>query len=1384
MKIRILSRRHPCLMAITCFLFITACVTMTASAVGLVSGKINTSRTEGHNADSEKYAQISFFAAGDRTTPLKIATVEIEATNTQSVPFSLELARGMYDMVVTKTGYLDSTFQNIFVRNGSLINLPDIQLIPGDLNRDGNVNMSDFVVALRGFDTESAFAYLGKLADLNEDGTVSVADLGLMKSRENYGKTKLDSLGQYQIQYDSGSTYDEALYLIDDNEHPYSGWDFDNRGQSYMSRTYYASYSFADESTVYPTMLKRDFVSQEKGTLTLEGNFTISSDSNEFVYHVADKDGNDAFQLSANNGFYYLLKRDGTQVQVGTVTGGKSSLKVLMNLDAKTYDAYLNNSYCGNFAFSENGGALCKLLIGYTEAGEGKADIAGVKLYTNYAVNERFLTPFANVVPADWTVSASNGIPSVKTISSPNNTFSQEDVFVLKMDNTGGNVTKLSKHFDAISGNFCYETKFILPTATNGVTFLLGSETKPVFRVMTADGVLKAGTGETLQVYVANVWNTLRVEINAKQKTAFVRFNGKDIGTYALENAYSVIDSLTVKMETATSASMCLDDILLFPMVPEPADYCPEPVAVNSDGYYVGVHVCNLWRNGFWRGTNAAWDICTAFDELTPYMGYYDEGIPEVADWEIKWMAEHGIDYQLMCWYAPVNITEPVKFAGFSQALHDGFMNAKYKNDSKFAIMWENNFTTSVTSEQFRNNLVPYWIAYYFSDPSYMVIDNKPVFSIYNFDKMCGYFGGVQQAKVEMDYLRQQVKNLGFDDLILLFAGASGSSATKIANMETVGADGSYSYNWGTQSYTSAYQQSVITGVSDTFAASSSKVAHIPTVGVGFNAVARNDVRTPSISLSEYEKILTWTKNTLLTNTKYFPNQTSWKSKMLLLSCWNEFDEGHYINPSNLYGFGFLDTLKKVLTANPVHTDLKPTENQVSRLQIMAPKDRAVLRPLRRYVKPIPTEAEYMLKSWSFATTTDAAKWSVGNSTNVSLANEKLSATSTGTDSLMKLADNSISIPATDADYIHIKCKITPSDSSPTVGTQIFFTTNTAPSWTGTQCKTFVVQSGVTVDQYFSMADVASWSGNITSLRFDPMMGAGTFEVELIEIVKDYDEFHLTIDGGEVKFDYMPDTKYGHNLFPLNPKLGIFNDLNAYYEWNKTTGTLMMQVENTTFYFTMENTDAQINGQKVTLAVAPYLIDGIPMIPLDEVCSHINGYSYTRTGELTAEIKTTNYAAMKALHDIVNARVANEWEFNYDGDRENWACANCVSSKVVAGSYYGTSTSNDPNLSFNGTLAVDTSVYKKVVVRMRHNLTGADSAAACFYFAKAGGSLTETNTVKVGLSGKSSGQNYVDYVFDMSTNANWTGIVDTLRFDPFATSGEFWIDSIKFIKET
>ena len=92
--------------------------------------------------------------------------------------------------------------------------------------------------------------------------------------------------------------------------------------------------------------------------------------------------------------------------------------------------------------------------------------------------------------------------------------------------------------------------------------------------------------------------------------------------------------------------------------------------------------------------------------------------------------------------------------------------------------------------------MVTYWLEQYFKDPRYLVVDNKPVVSIYNFSKIVSFFGSVDGVRAELDYLRQACQKEGFDGCIILLSNNT-SDPAQLQQFKDAGFDCIYSYSWG-----------------------------------------------------------------------------------------------------------------------------------------------------------------------------------------------------------------------------------------------------------------------------------------------------------------------------------------------------------------------------------------------------------------------------------------------------------------------------------------------------------------------------------------------------------------------------------------------------------
>ena len=150
---------------------------------------------------------------------------------------------------------------------------------------------------------------------------------------------------------------------------------------------------------------------------------------------------------------------------------------------------------------------------------------------------------------------------------------------------------------------------------------------------------------------------------------------------------------------------------------------------------------------------------------------------------------------------------------------------------------------------------------------------------------------------------------------------------------------------------------------------------------------------------------------------------------------------------------------------------------------------------------------------------------------------------------------------------------------------------------------------------------------------------------------------------------------------------------------------------------------------------------------------------------------------------LVNASGSENY-FNFTKGNQNWeqsqnnadgsGWSEAGELKVVLGN-------NDPQISYNWKIGVSLDRYKYLAFKMKNGTTG--EQAKIYFGTKNSPGYDETKTGTVALEPSS---DYAVYVFDMSENANWKGVLTSLRFDVVddsankPTSGEVLLDWIGF----
>lgn len=348
------------------------------------------------------------------------------------------------------------------------------------------------------------------------------------------------------------------------------------------------------------------------------------------------------------------------------------------------------------------------------------------------------------------------------------------------------------------------------------------------------------------------------------------------------------------------------------------APYVPAPRVADTGQYRVGALMCPLWGEG------RRWNPITAYPDREPLLGWYDEGDPEVTDWEVTWALDHGISFFLVCWYrAKGNFKEPVVRPALSHWLHEGLPRSRYGDRMKFAILWENAndaFPCPTSGEDFLQKLVPFWIEEYFRRPNYLILDSCPVFAVFSHERFVRDLGGEAQAAAALEAMREACVRAGFAG-VRLWGQSCWGAPPKLERMadgiRRVGFDLGFGYHWPT--FTGTFGGGLRPG-SEPMMAAQEEIwrrqprPHIPTVSVGWDEEPWNFRYSKvqwQLTPAEFKSLCQRAKRLL---DERHPDDAD--ARIVLLDNWNEFGEGHYLMPTRRHGFGYLDAVREVFAPN------------------------------------------------------------------------------------------------------------------------------------------------------------------------------------------------------------------------------------------------------------------------------------------------------------------------------------------------------------------------------------------------------------------------------------------------------------------------------------
>ena len=1119
-----------------------------------------------------------------------------------------------------------------------------------------------------------------------------------------------------------------------------SGWEFDNRGGIPRTSIKTPTVPLLDISTTEGMALIRKFNPITDGVITAD--FVLSVEGAGGYVEFRDINGKSTYKA--------YFDGNGWSVQNAAVAAPKAdsyTFRVILNLETKTASTLINGTSYGETTLSSD--SILDFRFATDEKGTPELMPGSLRMTVNYGVNENFDI----ATPSDvygWTV--------------------QGDVKAEKKELVLTGESSLTKTFAPLTGKYLASTYFILPEGTESIRFAVSCGGYDAISITTAGGKLYAN-GTELYTLTPNMWYRLRLEANPSLESVAVKLNGRTLAAIPLGTT-ALPDTLTV---ASTSGAARFDNIEVY-ATPDHPDYAPIPEnKANLNDYVVMVNVCSLWRD---NGTHYGWGVISPFDDNKPVLGYYDEGSPEVADWEIKFMAEHGIDVQAFCWYND-NDNGPVKTPAYSYALNEGFKNAKYQDYMKYILLLELQAGKGFDMDQFKNYMIPYWFENYFLDESYLKLDNKLVIHSYSTSLLSTekYFGSMAAAKEALAYLNDCGKAYGFAGVILL-----GDTGTELV-------DGIAAYSWSRTGY--LYQTNVDRNTENYKKGASAAHPYymVPTVSVGFNSVAWLNERYPLMTLEDYEKTNKWVKETYIPQ---YADKSNWQNNLVLLSTWNEYGEGTYISPSGLNGFGYLDVIRKIYTNLPASekADVYPTANQLARINHLYPQSYRVLERLRENEDlttgslaeddKLESKETYILEE---------ANVYLGGSADPSFSEEGVTATAdeSGDPRVELIGLEPFDISKVTA--LKITMRVPKG-----YRTQVFFTTDGDPELS--ESKSFYLDPDSDEMKTYTIHGLSknkAWKGKLLSLRVDPFNAKDlAYTVQSVEFLGEPSQDNvptLIVNDIRINSPIAGEEAGGKTLFPLDPQTAVHNIMHTYMTWNKDAGILSLAANNHTITFTVGSDKYTLDGKQGNLGYTMYLVDGLPMLDY-ELAAKSLGHTVEKDGNKLV-IKTTNYDRYRAMTE----RVEGVWEFN-DYDCEGWYTTHMELSTTgkgymhaVTSATYAASGSQDPII-LNNNLNMPAKKFKAVEIKLRYNYYGKSYLADTtntdrprFYFlTNLDPSWNEAKSIKAfdNYTSRNSGEEWQVFRQDLTQLETWRDTITDLRFDPFDADGMVEIDYIRF----
>lgn len=314
-----------------------------------------------------------------------------------------------------------------------------------------------------------------------------------------------------------------------------------------------------------------------------------------------------------------------------------------------------------------------------------------------------------------------------------------------------------------------------------------------------------------------------------------------------------------------------------------------------------------------------------------PLWGYVNEADPYVMEMEIAAAVDHGVNVFIYDWYW----YDRRPF--LENCLNDGFLKAKNNGQMKFYLMWANHDVVQLWDKRNSRDLntvvwqgaqdaaefrraMTHVIRDYFTQPNYYTIDGKPVFMIYDVPNLVRGLGGIDAARREIDWFREECVRQGLKGLHLQFtmwsegatnvSGVDGEKSVSAREFGKLGFDSCTHYQYVHFTNIDRPYLEILPDVAAEWARLEKEFPfpYYPHVSVGWDNNPRFLDFRPGVMTEctpeNIEKALRMAKEYLDARPQLAP--------LVTVNSWNEWTETSYLEPDDLYGYGYLNAIKRV----------------------------------------------------------------------------------------------------------------------------------------------------------------------------------------------------------------------------------------------------------------------------------------------------------------------------------------------------------------------------------------------------------------------------------------------------------------------------------------